>query len=232
MITLRNRILALSCALFAASSAMAAFTIEPAQIVFLANMGEKTAFAEIVHTAGAPAAVQLTVHDRVLDIDGKLSSGDMPANDVFIVYPAQVILYPNERATVQIQYRSKKKITEDKAYVLHSQEVPIKIDDDQSESNISVSVLTNYYTLLAVVTNKPGKLVFVSSKVLGGGQIEVVAANKGAGRIPMEKIGLTVGGKSIQSFTGASNSIMPGQTRRFTFEWPRAVTEKEVKFVY
>jgi len=25
---------------------------------------------------------------------------------------------------------------------------------------------------------------------------------------------------------------MPGQTRRFTFEWPRAVTEKEVKFVY
>jgi hypothetical protein len=43
---------------------------------------------------------------------------------------------------------------------------------------------------------------------------------------------MTVGGKLIKDFTGASNSIMPGQRRRFTFEWPKAVTEREIKFSY
>jgi len=209
----------------------AAFTIEPAQIVFLADKGEKTAFAEVVHTGGGPAAVQFSVHDRVLTMDGKISGGELPANSDFIVYPAQVILYPGERASVQIQYKGKKKITEDRAYVLLSKEVPIEIDEN-SEGGVSIKMLTNYYTLLALVTNKPGKLVFVSSKVIDGGKIEVIAENRGDGRVPMERIGLVVGGKRIDVFTGNSNSVMPGQQRRFTFEWPRAVTAKEVRFVY
>jgi P pilus assembly chaperone PapD len=216
----------------AASAARGAFTLEPAQIVFLADMGEKTAFVEIVHTSGGPAAVQLSVYDRVLDIDGKLVSGGMAASSDFIVYPAQVILYPGERQTVQIQYRAKKKITEDRAYVLLSQEVPIDVSEDSDGSGISLKLLTDYYTLLALVTNKPGKLVFVSSKTLEGGKIEVIAENRGAGRVKMDDIGLVVGGKAVRDFTGASNSIMPGSRRRFTFEWPRAVSAKDVRFGY
>jgi len=209
----------------------AAFAIEPAQVVFMADQGERMAFVELVHTGGGPAAVQFSVHDRVLTLDGKVSGGELPANSDFIVYPSQVILYPGERATVQVQYKGKKRITEDRAYVLLSKEVPIEIDENP-DGGVSLKMLTNYYTLLALVTNKPGKLVFVSSKVLDGGKIEVIAENQGAGRVPMERIGLIVGGKRIEVFTGNSNSVMPGQQRRFTFEWPRAVTAKEVRFIY
>lgn len=227
---MKLRILALTLLFVVARDAGAAFTIDPAQIVFLADKGEKTGFVEVVHVSGGPAAVQFSVYDRVLDIDGKLVSNGMTPSSDFIVHPAQVILYPKERATIQIQYRAKKKITEDKAYVLLSQEVPIQIDEDESGSNISVNMLTNYYTVLALETNKPGKLVFVSSKVIEDGKIEVIAENKGGGRVHMDRINLAVGGKWIKDFTGKGNSIMPGTRRRFTFEWPQAVTAKEVKF--
>jgi len=71
---MRSRILSLSlsfvCLLFIVQTAQAAFTIEPAIITFSANQGEKVAFVEIVHTGGDPAAIQLSVFERVLDIDG------------------------------------------------------------------------------------------------------------------------------------------------------------------
>ncbi|GBU20158.1 hypothetical protein R80B4_00033 [Fibrobacteres bacterium R8-0-B4] len=225
--------LSLACLLISAAAASAAFTIEPDLITFFADKGEKTAFVELVHTGGDPAAVQVGVFERKLDIDGALVKEGMIKSSDFLVHPAQVILYPKERANVQIQYKGKGRITTEKAYVLYSQEVPLNVEkEDKGDVSMSVGMLTNYYTVISLDVGKPGKLAFVSSKAIGDGKIEVLAENKGAGRVKMERIGLVVGGRAISNFTGKGNSIMPGQTRRFTFEWPRAVTAKEVKFVY
>jgi len=224
--------LSLACLLFAVYPTQAAFTIEPAVITFQANQGEKTAFVELVHTGGDPAAVQLSVFERTLDIDGVFVKSQMPKSSDFVVHPAQVILYPKERANVQIQYKGKGKITTEKAYVLYSREVPLNVAKDDEEGNLSVRMLTNYYTVISLDVGKPGRLVFVSSKVIGDGKIEVLAENRGQGRVKMDELNLIVGGLMIKNMTGKGNSIMPGQTRRFTFEWPRAVTAQEVKFVY
>ena len=234
---MKPRILSLSslslvCLLVAVPPIQAAFTIEPAIITFLADKGEKTAFVEIVHTGGDPAAIQLSVLERRLDTNGVFVREGLPVSPDFVVHPAQVILYPKERATVQIQYKGKGKITVDKAYALYSREVPIEVGRDDDNGSMSVKMLTSYYTVISLETGKPGRLVFVSSKAIGGGKIEVLAENKGAGRVDMESINLIVGGVMIKNMTGRGNSIMPGQTRRFTFEWPRSVTDKEVKFVY
>jgi P pilus assembly chaperone PapD len=227
---LRLRILISAYLLLAACAARAAFSIDPAVVTFFADKGEKTAFVQLVHTGGGPAAVQFSVLERILDVDGVLLNERMPKSADFLVHPREIILYPGERATVQVQYKGKGRVTADKAYVLYSQEVPLNVDRDDDGVNMSVQMLTNYYTVMAMETGKPGKLVFVSSKEIGGGKIEVIAENKGAGRVPMERIVLVVGGKAIREFTGKGNSIMPGQQRRFTFDYPRAVTAKEVQF--
>jgi P pilus assembly chaperone PapD len=234
---MKQRILPLSsllliCLFIAVPPVQAAFTIEPAVISFFADKGEKTAFIELVHTGGDPAAIQLSVLERKLDVDGKLIEEGLSPSSDFLVHPAQVILYPKERTTIQVQYKGKGKVTVDKAYTLFSQEVPIDVGMEDKGVSMLVKMLTNYYTVIALETGKPGKLVFVSSKAIGGGKIEVLAENKGAGRVKTEMLTLIVDGKPIRVFTGKGNSIMPGQTRRFTFEWLRAVTEKEVKFVY
>jgi P pilus assembly chaperone PapD len=211
----------------------AAFTIEPAIVVFFADRGEKTAYVEVVHTGGGPAAVQFSVIDRVLDLDGVLANENPTKNSTFLVHPAQVILYPKERATVQIQYIGKGKVTKDIAYVLHSQEVPIDVAKEEDGGvNVSVNMVMNYFTVISLETGKPGKLVFVSSKAIGNGKIEVIAENKGDGRVKMERINLMVNNTWIKNLTGKGNSIMPGTKRRFTFEWPNPVTAKEVTFAY
>jgi len=226
-------LLTLSFLFLSSTIATAAFTIEPAIITFMANKGEKTAFVEIVHSGGDPAAIQLAVFERVLDIDGVLDKANLPKSSDFVVHPAQVILQPKERATVQIQYKGKGRITTEKAYVLYSQEVPIDVAKEETGGvNMSVKMITNYYTVISLDVGKPGKLVFVSSKSIGGGKIEVLAENKGAGRVKMDNLNVIVEGKVINNITGKSNSIMPGTTRRFTFEYPKAVTAKEVRFVY
>jgi P pilus assembly chaperone PapD len=233
-VSLKSRILPLlSVCLLVVPSVRAAFTIEPAIVTFLAGGGEKTAFVEIVHTGGGPAAIQLSVLERKLDIDGRLVEDGLSKSSDFLVHPAQVILYPKERTTVQIQYKVVGKVTADRAYALFSQEVPLDVEsEDDGSVNMSVKMLTNYYTVISLETGKNGKLVFVSSKAIGGGRIEVVAENRGGGRVNMRDFNLIVNNKLINEITGKGNSIMPGQTRRFTFEWPRAVTEKEVRFVY
>jgi len=218
--------------LFVTHSAHAAFTIEPALIRFFADKGEKTAMVEIVHVGGGPAAIQVNVLERRLNLDGVFVKEGLPKSSDFVVHPAQVILYPKERATIQVQYKGKGRITSDKAYVLYSEEVPIDVGEEDKGIDVKVRMTTNYYTVILLDAAKSGKLVFVSSKTIGNGKIEVVAENKGAGRVSADKLQITINGRPIKNFTGNSNSVMPGQTRRFTFEWPRAVTEKEVKFVY
>jgi len=226
-------LLSFVCLLLSAQPATAAFTIDPAIITFFADKGEKTAFVEIVHTGGDPAAVQLSVFERKLDIDGIFVKDKSAKSSEFVVHPAQVILYPRERASVQIQYKGKGRVSVEKAFVLYSQEVPIDVaKEDNGELNMAVNMTTSYYTVISLDVGKPGKLVFVSSKAIGGGKIEVLAENRGAGRVKMENLNVIVDGKVIKDITGKSNSVMPGQTRRFTFEWPKAVTAKEVRFVY
>jgi P pilus assembly chaperone PapD len=209
----------------------AIFTIEPAVVTFLAGQGEKTAIVEVVHTGGGPAAIQFSVLERRLDIDGKLIEEGLAKSSDFIVHPAQVILMPKDRAQVQIQYKVKGKVTADKAYALFSQEVPLDVGNEEEEGvQMSVKMLTNYYTVISLETGKPGKLDFVSSKSIGGGKIEVVVANNSNGRVSTQDMRIIVNGNLIKDATGKGNSIMPGQQRRFTFEWPKPLASKEIKF--
>ncbi len=185
----------------------------------------------MIHSSNESSALQFTVYDRKLDIDGILITDGLTKSPDFIVYPSEVILYPNERAKIQIQYIGKEKIIADKAYVLYSQEVPINVAEEEKDGvNLAVKMITNYYTVMAFETKKKWKMTFVSSKAIGDGKIEVIAENTGGGRVPIDHINLLVNGKMINNFTGNTNSIMPGTRRRFTFEWPKPVTAKEVKF--
>jgi P pilus assembly chaperone PapD len=235
-VSLNSRILSLSllcilACLIIAPPVRATFTIEPAVVTFLSGQGEKTALVEVVHTGGGPAAIQFSVLERRLDIDGKLIEEGLSKSSDFIVHPAQVILMPKDRAQVQIQYKVKGKVTADRAYALFSQEVPLDVDeDDGGDVRTEVKMLTNYYTVISLETGKPGRLDFVSSKSIGGGKIEVVVANNSNGRVSTLDMRIIVNGTLIKDATGKGNSIMPGQQRRFTFVWPKPLAAKEIKF--
>jgi hypothetical protein len=204
--------------------------LEPAVAVIRANQGERAAWIELVHAGGGPIAIEVKVFERALDLDGVLVREAMVPSAEVLAHPSEVILYPNERATVQLLLRGTERITADRAYTIVTTEAPIPIEEEGTGVRIGVTTLMSYMSVISVETGRPGNLAFVSSRVLGDGLVEVIAVNRGSGRVPLRDIGIRVGGQRIEGFTGGGSSIMPGQQRRFTFQHPRAPTAREVSF--
>jgi len=210
----------------------AAFTIEPTVITFDAGNGVRTAWADVVNTGKTPMAISLVVLERVLDIDGELNmKASVPSPD-FVVHPKEIILPAKKSVRAQLMYKGAK-VTADKAYLLFSKEVPVSLADEEEGAKVRTGVRTlmNYYTIIAFETGKSGSLTFVSSAMTKGGKVEVIAENKGNGRVRVGNLALRVGNDLIKDITGTKNAVMPGQKRRFTFKYHRPLTAGEVKFV-
>lgn len=219
--------------LCAVGAAGGAFVVEPAIITFDAAAGERIAWAEVKNVGDGPIAVELTVFERVLDLDGELDrKAQVPSLD-FTVYPSEIIIQPGRKASVQFQYKRKERVTADKAYTLFSKEVLIPLDEDEKEGvNVAVPTVLSYYTVVAFETGKEGRLTFVSSRALKDGMAELIVENRSGGRVAARNLAIKTDSDVIKNFTGVKNSIMPGQKRRFTFKYLRPLTSKEVKFIY
>jgi P pilus assembly chaperone PapD len=212
--------------LIAAVVAYAGFSISPQVLALKVNTGERVGWVELVHTGGTPIAVELTVHQRILNLDGELDS--LPASDDFMVYPSQILLYPNGKAKAQVVLKGKEKIIADKAYILYAKEIPFDFPKEEEEKiNASFSMSVAYQTIIALETNRSGTLSFVSSKALDSGNVEVIVENKSSGRVSTSYLYLMADGKKITKFSGGGNSIMPGQKRRFTFKHSKPLSAKE-----
>jgi P pilus assembly chaperone PapD len=209
-----------------------AFLLEPPIIIFNASVNEKVAWVEVVHTGGPPMAVELSVVDRRVDMDGENVTTGLNRAPHFAVNPAQVILRPGQRQRVQVVYSGPGRVTSDKTYNLFSREVMLPIGDDDEGVRTGINTLVSYYTVIAFETGRPGSLTFVSSRALGGGMIEVIVENRSRGRVQGgDNLVITIGGnEKIRAFTGKKNSILPGERRRFTFPYSRAVTGREITF--
>jgi P pilus assembly chaperone PapD len=211
-----------------AGGAWASFAIEPAIAAIQVGAGENAAWLELAHTGGAPMAVEMAVYERELDLEGEVMRDTLVKSKDFMIYPSEIILYQGERVRVQVIYKGKQRVTADKAYILSSREVPLPVSEEGGGVRVGVSTLMNYLSVVSLETGKPGKLTFVSSKSLGGGEIEVIVENKSGGRVRLDGAAIIIGnGEKIANFTGKKNSVMPGQKRRFTFKYSRPLTAKE-----
>jgi len=210
--------------------ACASFSVSPLNFKLNVKRGEYTGWVEVIHTGGSrPAAVELLMQNRILDLDGEVKDTVIP-NREFVIYPSQILLYPGQTAKAQIIYRGKK-IDSDMVYFLHARELPMpEGPENPDEIKAGVSVVINYNVLVVMETGKPGSLAFVSSKSLDSGKVELVMENRGSGRFSLENINLYVGKKKITDYTGKNNAVLPGQKRRFVFKHPKPLKADEVRF--
>ncbi|MDR2579955.1 MAG: hypothetical protein LBC85_03060 [Fibromonadaceae bacterium] len=210
----------------------AGFSINPALLTLQVNKGEYNSWVELVHTGGEkPRAVELNAYERILDLDGNVRRDSLIPNKKFTIHPARVLLYPGERAKIQVIYKNRQ-VNADKSYFIHAREVPLPKghEDDAGTVRIGLNVRVNYHVAVLLETGKPGNLSFVSSQALDSGKIELIMENKSGGRFPLENAHILANGDKITDFTSKRNSIMPGQQRRFIFEHHKPLTAEEVKF--
>ncbi|MDR2579800.1 MAG: hypothetical protein LBC85_02250 [Fibromonadaceae bacterium] len=224
-------LLILFCFSLAAGSGK--FAVSPQHLVLKVNTGERVGWVEVTHRGRVPAAIELTIQERILDLNGTLNSDSLRPSDDFTIYPSQILLYPGNKVNSQVVLKTKERINADKAYILYAKEVPFNFPQEEGEEkkiSVGISMTVNYQTIIALETGKPGSLTFVSSKALDSGKVEVIVENKSSGRVPVNRMHIMAGRKKITEFTGKGNSIMPGQKRRFVFEHDKALTEKEFRY--
>jgi len=216
--------------LFLACIANAAFGVRPSLITMQVKRGEYNGWIEVSHFEGEiPHAVELIVKERILDFDGNVKD-TLVVNGDFLIYPSRIVLYPKETVRVQVLYRGKEKINADKAFVLYAREIPLPEGQKEERTIMTIAVMVNYSVGILMDTGKPGSLSFVSSRNLDSGRVELVMENKSQGRFPLEGAYIMAGKNKIADFSGKTNSVMPGQKRRFVFNHNRPLYAEEVKF--
>ncbi|MCL2101783.1 MAG: hypothetical protein FWH22_08750 [Fibromonadales bacterium] len=218
--------------LFFACLAYANFDVNPATIKMRISRGEYNGWADITHAGGhKPVAVELTMYERIFDLDGNVKDTLIPNKD-FVVYPSQILLYPGGMKKVQIVYRGKTKIDADRVYSLLAEEKSLPQGKaDENETRIGIAFRVNYNISVLMESGKRSELKFVSSKTLDSGMVEVIMENAGKGRFSFQDMNLYIGKEKITDFAGKKNAVMPGQQRRFIFKYPRAVKANEIRFV-
>lgn len=215
------------------STAIANFEIRPFVVRLQASQGQLTGFVDVQTTQNhKPVAVELTVHERVIQIDGTEEAETPESNDV-IVYPAQIVVQPGKKVRVQVAWAGDQSPTTDRAYVLLAREVPLDLKNENSNSvNLSVSTMIQYRAVIAIETGGKGNLRTVEiRKDEQTEKIALVVENIGSGRVPMDGFYLIIRGQPYRSIGDAGgNSIMPGDQRRFLLDLPYLPGKDEIRF--
>jgi len=220
------RLLFLLC--FASIVAHAGFSVHPSIITMKVNRGQQNGWVEVVHTDGKlPHALELTVTERDLDLNGNVKKDQNPVNH-FTVYPSQILLTPGKSVNVQVIYKGPK-VENDKAYILYVKELDLPEGQKEDKISMGLAVRVNYNIGILMDTGKSSSLTFVSSQALDSGKVEVIMENKSKGRFSLKNMKLYANGDKMLEFDDV-NSIMPGQQRRFVFKYDRPLTAKEVRF--
>ena len=209
--------------------AHAGFGVKPTIITMNVSRGELNGWLEIAHTRGnTPHAIELAVNERELDLEGHVKNNPAPVKD-FVIIPSQIMLLPGKSTNVQVIYKGPK-LQADKAYILHVKELPLPEGQKDAILSMGLAVRVNYNVGILMDMGKPSALTFVSSKTLDSGKVEVIMENKSNGRFSLANMNIYANGNKVVSFPGEINSVMPGQQRRFVFEYNKPLTAQEIRF--
>jgi fimbrial chaperone protein len=183
-----------------------------------------------------PTAVQISIVGREQAANGGESLPD--AGDQFLVFPAQLILLPNEKRTVRVQWLGSVKPAKELAFRLVAEQLPVDLRRPGAARN-NLQILVRYETALYVLppgvhTNPARDLLVQRAESgrnrLGQPTMDVTIVNNGPEHIQLQNAVLSVrsaDGKtatlSSQRLTGSvlGENILAGSVRRFRLPWPR-----------
>lgn len=183
-----------------------------------------------------PTAVQISIVKREQNEDG---SETLPQADAdFLVFPTQIILLPNEKRTVRVQWLGTVNPGKELAFRLVAEQLPVDLKPSGDHKN-TLQVLVKYLTALYVVppgihSNLARDLVVERSEPgrdrHGRRTLDVYVANHGPAHVQMRDIQLTARSSddgatvtlSSQRLTGSmlGENVLAGSVRRFSVPWP------------
>jgi P pilus assembly chaperone PapD len=238
------------------SEAHASFSVSP-QIITLEPTGRKSqAWVSVSHLGDSdlPMAIEMRVVKRELDISGRVFHTSDETDENFVIYPAQMILYPGEMQMVFIQWAGSALPDKELVYSFIAENVPVELkskkDDEEikDKASLEVRTLVRYEGLIFVRPPKVTPDVVVESANVemdeaGKPQLIVVLYNQGSARKKLAGMSLTVVPvqgdhaevdkaltyKPLLPKNQTKHSLFAGYKRRCVLPWPESVPVGPVK---
>lgn len=186
---------------------------------------------KVTNESDQQTAVAIKVATRVIDTAGVETN--QPADKLFLVFPARVVLKPNSSQNVKVQYRGTSAITSEQAYRVIAEQLPV---DFTKSTSSGVNILLTYVAALYVTPkNAEPKLVF--DKAIGvndDGRVGLSVTVKNAGTkhalLSSPVLKITQSGNSAPfEFFGDLTAAIDGQNilalsdRTFFVPWEAAI---------
>lgn len=230
------RLLSLIYVLFLSQIACAGFDFNPI-IATLSPSGAGASFAfNCVNPGDTKVPVQITIVPREPDEDGKEDYKESDkVDEMFRIFPAQIILNPRETRTVRVSYVGDAKITTQLAFRIIAEELPVDLDDPNkvyTKAVAKIGISTRYIGSLYVTPAgaKPDVKVEARQSETAVSDLLLNVNNKGTANLvlrkPVLKIRSLVNGKEIE-LSGdtvkdlVNQNILAGRVRRFKLPWPK-----------
>lgn len=234
----------------------ASFSITP-QIITLDPSGRKSQqWVTIMHSRDndLPMAIEVRILKREMDISGRVSHPSDETDEDFVVYPAQMILYPGEMQMVYVQWAGNAHPDNELVYSFIAENVPIELksenEDDgvRDKARVEVRTLVRYEGLIFVRPPKVTPDVVVESAHVemdeaGRPQLNVMLYNRGSARQKLQGMILNIvpvqgDGSAIDKTVRyqpplpkdqTTHSLYAGYRRRCVMPWPEGVPVGPVK---
>ena len=219
-----------------------AFTLTPITMEFApSGRGANQAF-QVENSSDQPVAVQISMLSRVVDLNGKETNA--PAEDDFIVYPAQVLLKAKQAQTVRVQWVGTAKPKKELTYRILAEELPIDLTKEKPTGSTiggNIKVVVRYLGSIYIVPKSAKADVILDSIAPDTGENEagnlvIVFHNRGTAHALLSGLKLTLqsGSKTIElradALKGvAGENILAGNKRRFVLPWPADLPKGPVK---
>ena len=231
-ISARKRVFLLA-AIYAiiAAATISAFSFSPMTVSIGTSGANAVITYKVTNESDQQTAVSIKVTTRTIDASG--IEKNEPADKLFLVFPARVVLKANSSQNVKVQYRGSATITSESAFRVIAEQLPV---DFTKSTTSGVNILLTYVAALYVTPkNVAAKLVFaqaVGAQKDGKNGLNVKVKNEGTKHAllsnPLIRINQSSGSAPIE-FSGDAAAEIDGQNilaqseRTFFMPWEAAV---------
>jgi fimbrial chaperone protein len=141
-------------------------------------------------------ALSIKVTGREMDMEGR--ENRPPAGADIFVFPKQLILPPNSKRAIQVQWRGNERVLNEKSYRLIVEQLPINLSQKE-EKKTRIRVLLKYVASLYVTPPKgKSKIRFKAYPCKPEGTMALLAFNEGQKHQLLNNLELNIRSKSLK----------------------------------
>jgi len=215
-----NLLAAGSVAAFSYTSSVSAQRVEPMRYELSPSGSSAQTMVMVTNTRSTPITMEVVV--SALSIDDTGTETLTPADDDFLVYPAQTVIEPGASQAFRVRYIGSALMEKSKAYRIGFNQLPI---DMREEGETGIGVVTQFGTLANVVPARSASQLEVERIQLGPEnrwQLSITNNGNRFARLSEQQVIVRQGDREVR-FAGAQtqgwfdkNLVLPGNRLNVT----------------